>query len=113
MVEPPQIVIADDAGATLAAVPAVSILAPRPDPVHPNDAPRVAHASGSPLVLKLLILNDGSVGDAQVATSSGDAQTDADVLAFIKEHWRFLPAMLRDTAIQYWTTVAVPLRAGR
>jgi hypothetical protein len=110
VVEPPQIVIANDPSGTIAAVAAASILAPRPDPAHPNEAVVTDRAAASGLVLKLLVRSDGSIGDAQVSASSGDPATDSAGLAYVKAHWRFLPAMLRDTAIEYWTTVAVPFR---
>lgn len=111
VVEPPQIVIANDTSGLIASVTAASILAPRPDPAHPNQALTAEHAAVSALVLKLLVRSDGAIGDAQVVTSSGDTETDEAALAYVKAHWRFLPAMLRDTAIEYWTTVAVPFRA--
>lgn len=110
IVEPPQIVIADDASSSVAAVSAASILAPRPDPAHLNEAPRASHAGA--IVLKLLVLVDGSVGDAEVAASCGDPAADAAAIAFVKTHWRFLPAMLRGTAMRYWTTVAVSLKSA-
>jgi TonB family protein len=90
------------------------ILAPRPDPNHRNPPPTLSLSNGgaaTDLVLRILVLPDGSVSDAQVAQSSGQAELDAEAVAFVKTHWRYLPATLSGHAIQYWTTVIV--RLGR
>jgi hypothetical protein len=42
--------------------------------------------------------------------SSGKQEADMAAIAFVKSKWRFLPALMGGTAIQYWTTVS--LRTG-
>lgn len=109
---PPEIVIQnDDSAAAITSASAAMVLAPRPDPAHPNLAPAAhvqsAAASDVPVILKILVLSDGSVADASVIRSSGDGEADNDAIAFVKMRWKFLPALLEGKPIRYWTTVAV------
>jgi TonB family protein len=109
---PPEIVIErDDDAAAIASVSAAMVLAPRPDPTHPNPAPPAREQSAAaiylPVILKVLVLPDGSVADASVVRSSGDGENDSDAIAFVKTRWKFLPALLEGKPIRYWTTVAV------
>ncbi len=99
VVEPPRIDIdTNDSKSGIVFAPAAMVLAPRPDPAHPNPVPAEAAESGAQrvlMVLKILVLPDGSVGDAQVVQSSGAADRDSRAIAFVKAGWRFLPAMLQ------------------
>lgn len=108
----PDIVIQPDApGSAPAAIAASEVMAPRPDPEHANPAPKAGDAAsaGSIVTLKILVLPDGTVGDAAVVKSCGWHDIDLATMAFVKEKWKFLPARVRNAVIQYWTTVAVRL----
>jgi hypothetical protein len=92
------------------------ILAPRPDPAHLNARPvlppdvRDVNVSVG-VTLHILVLVDGSVGDARVSRSSGKSTLDNLIVEFVKANWHYLPASIAGRAIQYWTTVLVPLGA--
>jgi TonB family protein len=61
------------------------------------------------MTLKVLVMPDGTVGDATVLKSSGKADVDATVVEYVRAHWHFLPAALNGVAIQYWTSLAIVL----
>lgn len=91
------------------------ILAPRPDPRHINQLPRlpggVANARDETVVvLKILVQTDGSITDAEIAKSSGDARLDQLAVDYVKANWRLLPALASGVVVQDWTTVMVPFR---
>ena len=110
----PDIVIARDTpDAAPPALAASLVLAPRPDPEHPNPGfttgqDEQGQSSGS-VILKILVLADGSIADAMVQKTSGRPETDQSAIAFVKAQWKFLPALLEGNPIRYWTTVAVRL----
>jgi protein TonB len=116
VVEMPEIAIQTEAPTSApAAISASAVLAPRPDPAHPNPLPgaaeiEVGNTAAVTMVLKIMVLPDGSVNEAVVVKSSGTHDIDLAAVAFVKAQWRFLPALLDGTAIQYWTTVS--LRTG-
>jgi len=116
VVEMPEIAIQTEAPTSAPAAAAASaVLAPRPDPTHPNLLPSAAEigagsAAAVAMVLKIMVRPDGSVNDAVVVKSSGQHDIDLAAIAFVKAQWRFLPALTGNTAIQYWTTVS--LRTG-
>lgn len=101
---------------TITSVDATQVLAPRPDPQHHNTIPPIPQAMASggaaQVVLRILVLPDGSVSEAEVAVSSGQTQLDAFAAEFAKLHWRYLPAMIGTRAIQYWTTVVMRFAQG-
>jgi TonB family protein len=105
----PDIVIARDGPDTAPPALAASlVLAPRPDPEHPNPSFAAGHnpPSGS-VTLKILVSADGSIVDAAVQRTSGMSEVDRSTIAFVEAQWKFLPALLDDQPIQYWTTVVV------
>jgi TonB family protein len=107
----PDIVIARDEPDTAPSALAASlVLAPRPDPEHPNPSFIVEQKlpSGS-VILKILVSADGNVVDATVQMTSGMPEVDRSAIAFVEARWKFLPALLEDRPIQYWTTVTVRL----
>jgi TonB family protein len=107
----PDIVIARDEPDTAPSALAASlVLAPRPDPDHPNPSFIVEQKlpSGS-VILKILVSADGNVVDATVQMTSGMPEVDRSAIAFVEARWKFLPALLEDRPIQYWTTVTVRL----
>ncbi len=78
--------------------PAVKFRAkPAPDPAFPHTIdfyPKVAilnHQEGD-VVLRLLVLKTGQVGDVSIVKSSGYAQLDAAALVSAG-NWRYLPAV--------------------
>lgn len=116
IVAPPEIVIADETTPPgIGAVSPSMILAPRPDPAHPNLPARSAALSdpaGKAVILKVLVERDGSVSSAQVVASAGRSELDAAAIAFVKANWHFLPAMISGAPISYWTTISVPIVSG-
>lgn len=114
-VDPPAIAITHRAGpADGAHSPYAVILPPRPDPQLPNAAPALppdAHglaASGPVIVvIRAMVLENGSIGDASVADSCGRRELDAFALRQVKEHWHFLPAVSNGRAVRNWVTVEV------
>src|ERR1700749_2256411 len=107
VMQPPDIVIADDAATiTALAAPPSSVLAPRPDPAHPNPLPGAtafgaANVAQATPLLRLTISSDGSVAQVSIVRSSGQHDVDLAIASFVKEKWRFLPALLNGTAIEY------------
>lgn len=93
----------------VSAITESQIIAPRPDPAHPNPPPDAGSATvhAAEVILRILVLDDGSIGDATVAGSCGIQALDTLALAYAKAHWRYLPAMLADHPVQAWTTVIV------
>jgi TonB family protein len=114
VMQPPEIVIQDESStATISAISPADVLAPRPDPSHPNEPPRLSpmHSSPSrltPVMLQVLVMENGSISMAKIMQSCGDSAVDNDIVAYVKANWRFLPALVKEkTVIQYWMTVAV------
>lgn len=112
--QPPEIAVqSETTGIALDAVSPADVLAPRPDPAHPNQAPSFPTAEKKPgelqpVLLNVLVMEDGSIAMAKVTKSSGDTSVDDDVVAYVKANWHFLPALLKQkTAVQYWTSVVV------
>jgi TonB family protein len=93
------------------------LLPPRPDPSHPNPAPVLpqslqGHAGAAEIVLRILVLPDGSIGEAQIAKSSGQPQLDVFAAQFAQANWRFAPAMIGGRPLQDWTTVLMRITAS-
>jgi TonB family protein len=91
-------------------VDSTEVLPPRPDPIHhiPPTLPASLGAAGAvQVVLRVLVLADGSVSTAQIVTSSGRKPIDAFAIQFVQEHWRFLPATVSGRAIEDWTTAVM------
>lgn len=96
------------------AISASAVLAPRPNPTEPNARPTAADISpdavqGMSMILKVLVMPDGTIADATVLKSSGRGDVDTATAEFVRSHWHFLPATLNGDAIQYWTSVAINL----
>lgn len=85
--------------------------APRPNPAIPHriDAyPVLAqrrHQEGD-VILKVLVLPNGEVGDVAVLRSSGFAQLDAAALNGVGG-WYYVPAVRRHRPVPAWTKVRV------
>lgn len=63
------------------------------------------------LRLRLLVLPDGSVFDAKVEKSTGEAEIDQIAIGWIRGNWRYLPATVNGRPITAWTTVIVRFAA--
>jgi TonB family protein len=114
LVPEPQFTIESDleAANAIAAVGITRKLAPRLDPRHVNAMPELPHTLGSyvmalSLELRVLILPDGSVGDAQIVRSTGQGEIDQIAIETIKDSWRYLPASINGKPIEAWTTIMV------
>ena len=75
---------------------------------HANLTPqlRIEAAEGR-VVLRLLVLVDGTVGRIEIAASSGSQVLD-DAAAAAARQWRFAPAALDGSPIDAW--VLIPVR---
>lgn len=87
--------------------PKVERTPPRPNPRRPlvePDYPPQSKRLGEEgaTVLRLYILEDGRVGDAQIATSSGFPRLDEAALRHAKRAWRFLPATEGGQPVATW-----------
>lgn len=86
---------------------AAPIVAPRvdatrrsnPAPVYPRGSLR-RNEQGK-VILQVLILADGSVGEIQVKQSSGFKRLDHSAIKAVKR-WRYIPAQQGSKAIEYW-----------
>jgi TonB family protein len=119
VVPAPEIALEEaQSAATLTALSRVDmsqVIPPRPDPSHPNAAPRlpvglVVHSPASALVAVFVDVG-GAITDARVATSTGNSTLDSLALEYVEAQWRFLPASLSGRPIGEWTTVRVSFKA--
>lgn len=86
---------------------ATPIVAPRvdatrrsnPAPVYPRGSLR-RHEQGK-VILQVLILADGSVGEVRIKQSSGFKRLDRSAIKAVKR-WRYIPAQQGEQAIEYW-----------
>src|SRR5262249_10420033 len=92
------------------------ILGPRQDPNRLNPAPVVPanlkklFTVDTFVVLKLKVMEDGTVGEADVAESSGTPALDKFAMDYAKVHWHYLPANNNGRLIEGWLTVSVILK---
>jgi TonB family protein len=114
VVPEPQINITPDqeAGEGIVATGIMQKLAPRLDPAHINKRPELPARLGSfvtalNLELRILVLTDGSVGDARIVRSSGEREIDQIAIETVKDSWHYLPASDNGKPIEAWTTVIV------
>ncbi len=69
-------------------------------PDYPPQAKRLGLEGST--VLRLYILEDGSVGDAQIAQSSGHEQLDEAALRHAKRAWKFMPGTEGGKPVPMW-----------
>ncbi|HEX4158030.1 MAG TPA: TonB family protein [Rhizomicrobium sp.] len=90
-------------------------LPPRIDPTHANERPElprtVAMIGALVLELRVLVLPDGSVGDARVIKSTGEPEYDRIAIETVKGSWRHIPATAGGKPIEAWTTIMVRFTA--
>ncbi len=58
-------------------------------------------------VLAITVAADGAVSDAQIVASSGFPELDQAAVSWVKEHWRYKPAMQGGAAVPSRTQAAV------
>ncbi len=92
--------------------PTIAPTAPRSDPSHRNAQPEYPPAARrfgeeGRVVLRLYILPNGTVGQAEVARSSGSDRLDQAALDEAKSSWRFLPATQDGKPVAAWLQAAV------
>lgn len=70
-----------------------------PRPAYPSMSRRLREQGT--VVLEVLILADGSVGDVKISQSSGFKRLDDTAVKAVRK-WRYAPARRGDEAIDYW-----------
>lgn len=70
-----------------------------PAPAYPSLSRRLGEQGI--VLLEILILADGSVGEVRIKESSGYKRLDETAAKAVKR-WRYMPARRGDTAIEYW-----------
>lgn len=70
-----------------------------PSPAYPRRSARLGHEGE--VVLEVLILADGSVGDIRLLESSGYDRLDETAMEAVRR-WRYVPATQNGEAIDYW-----------
>lgn len=107
----PEIAIAPEDPRGIGATAVRQKVPPRLDPVHTNEKPQLPHTLGAvgalALELRILVLADGSVGQADIIKSTGDAEIDRLAIATVQNSWRYLPAEINGKPVESWTTVIV------
>jgi TonB family protein len=63
--------------------------------------------------LKYLVLEDGSVGDAQIAQTSRFPRLDSAATAVVKRQWKFRPAVLNGKPVRMWMQLQMSFCIGR
>jgi TonB family protein len=118
LVPVPEIAIEPDTPPTTAitTVSMAQMLAPRPDIAHINVPPALPSlfrtlGNGITLILKIFVQPDGSISDAHVVKTSGDAKLDEFAVEYVKANWRYIPATIGGKPVDDWTTVLVPFKA--
>jgi len=118
LVPEPQITITPDqeAGEGIVAAGIIQKLAPRLDPSHLNEKPELPRTLGSmvgaiALKLRILVLPDGSVGDTQVVSSTGERDIDQLAVNWVRNSWHYLPASVNGKPMAAWTTIIVRFAA--
>lgn len=70
-----------------------------PAPAYPTVSRRLREQGT--VVLEVLILPDGTVGEVRVKESSGYQRLDETAMKAVK-HWKYIPARQGDKTISYW-----------
>jgi protein TonB len=74
-------------------------------PEYPMSEKRAEHTGT--VMLSILVLENGRVGEAKVQTSSGYPKLDEAAIAEAKRNWRFVAGTEDGKATQMWVTVPV------
>ena len=110
--EPEINIVQDQAGGAILGEAIARKLAPRLDPKHVNALPELPRSLGATVAaasveLRILVLPDGTVGDAQIVRSAGQRAIDQIAIETVKDGWRYLPASLNNKPIEAWMTIIV------
>lgn len=91
---------------------------------HPSPNPAIPHVivyypplaqrldEQGTVILKVLVLANGTVGDVEVVRSSGYTQLDAAALVEVGA-WAYIPAIQNHRPVAAWTLVAINFRLSR
>lgn len=87
--------------------PTVTVVPPRIDRGHSNIMPEYPPTSKrlgeqGRVLVRVLILENGSAAEVQVVQSSGFPRLDAAAVEHVQRDWRFVPAQLDGQAIAAW-----------
>lgn len=90
--------------------------APKPNPVLPHTIPdypvlALRHHEEGMVMLKVLVLPNGTVGDARVEESSGHPQLDAAALTGVGG-WYYVPAVRNHHPVPAWVEVVINFHAN-
>jgi TonB family protein len=69
----------------------------------------IRHGEQGDVILRVLVLRNGEVGDAQILRSSGHPQLDAAALIGVG-YWFYLPAVRDHRPVESWVTVLIRFR---
>jgi len=99
----------------VAAPPPVQRVAPRSDPRRPLSQPQYPPASRrageeGTVILEVLVLENGRVGDARIKQSSGYSRLDEAALREVKRTWRLRPGTENGKPVQMWGQFAVTFK---
>jgi protein TonB len=99
----------------VAAPAAVARIAPRSDPRRPLTQPEYPPASRragevGTVILEVLVLENGRVGDARVKQSSGYPRLDEAAVREVKRSWRLVPGTENGKPVQMWGQFAVTFK---
>jgi len=67
----------------------------------------VQNSEEGTVTVKILVLEDGSIGDVQLVRSSGFPRLDEKTISIIKSRWRYSAPVKEGKPIQYWQTANV------
>ncbi|WP_197061135.1 energy transducer TonB [Colwellia psychrerythraea] len=97
----PQPVAQDDKGVSTLVLPHLNDAnaLSNPNPIYPRLSRRL-HEEGT-VLLEILILPNGSVGEMRLKASSGFTRLDQTAKATVK-YWRYQPAQQNGKSIEYW-----------
>lgn len=100
--------VAAPAPALATAMPAQAIAATHTTPEYPPVSRRLGEQGT--LTLKIAITEQGAVSDAKLESSSGFARLDDAAMQWVKEHWRYRPAMQGGKAVPSITLAMVTFK---
>ena len=89
------------------------------DPRSAETAPRAGHAGqpgddergAAPTMLRVLVREDGKVGDIRLERSSGNAQLDRTAMSAVR-NWQFVPKIVDGTPVPDWVDVPFSWQPG-
>ena len=89
--------------------------APRSDPRRPLSQPEYPPSSrrageAGTVILEVLVLENGRVGDARVKQSSGFPRLDEAAMREVKRSWRLVPGTENGKPVQMWGQFAVTFK---